>query len=247
MVFICPFTFMELNAKTNIKLWEKKINFETINETRLNYFDLSDKKHYLTLIKFNLNNPEKMQDIYKSYKENQIKALNTLETIEKEKQNIIIKNNIHIINENIMIRLLSTNDILPAIELYKEYNKSENIKDLIEDYILKNEIHGIFNNEELKGCVIHSNKKFKIDNNQNKIDTFYIQELFINDKNNKYGGYLFNFIINKCPDNVNYISFMTKPDNKAMYRIAEKNKFILQETSSGDIENPSLFILNIKN
>ena len=126
MVFICPFTFMELNAKTNIKLWEKKINFETINETRLNYFDLSDKKHYLTLIKFNLNNPEKMQDIYKSYKENQIKALNTLETIEKEKQNIIIKNNIHIINENIMIRLLSTNDILPAIELYKEYNKRTN-------------------------------------------------------------------------------------------------------------------------
>jgi hypothetical protein len=32
-----------------------------------------------------------------------------------------------------------------------------------------------------------------------------------------------------------------------MYRIAEKNKFILQETSSGDIENSSLFILNIKN
>jgi hypothetical protein len=62
-----------------------------------------------------------------------------------------------------------------------------------------------FNNEELKGCVIHSNKKFKIDNNQNKIDTFYIQELYINDKNNKYGGYLFNFIINKCPDNLNEI------------------------------------------
>ena len=246
MIFICPFTFMELNENSNIKLWEKKINFETINEKRLNYFDISDKKDYIYLIKSNFNNPEKMQQIYKSYKDNQIKALNELEAIEKEKQDMIIKTNIHVINENIIIRLLSENDISSTIELYKIYNKNENIKDIIEDYILKNQIHGIFNNEKLEGCVIHSNKKFKIDNSQCKINTFYIQELFINNKKNKFGGYLFEYIIKKCPDNINYISFMTKPDNKAMYRIAEKHNFILQETSSGDIENSSLFILNIK-
>ena len=89
---------MELNEKSNINLWEKKINFETINEKRLNYFDISDKKDYIYLIKSNFNNPEKMQQIYKSYKDNQIKALNKLEVIEKEKQDMIIKTNINVIN-----------------------------------------------------------------------------------------------------------------------------------------------------
>ena len=35
---------------------------------------------------------------------------------------------------------------------------------------------------------------------------------------------------------------MTNIDNKAMYKIAKKNNFILQKKSSGDINNPSLFI-----
>lgn len=40
------------------------------------------------------------------------------------------------------------------------------------------------------------NKKFKIDNEENKINTFYIQEIFINTNytEKKYGDYLFNYI-----------------------------------------------------
>jgi hypothetical protein len=61
----------------------------------------------------------------------------------------------------------------------------------------------------------------------------------------KYGEKLFNYILNKCPSNLKYISFMTNVDNKAMYKIAEKNNFILQKKSSGDINNTSLFIFKI--
>jgi hypothetical protein len=39
---------------------------------------------------------------------------------------------------------------------------------------------------------------------------------------------------------------MTKPDNIAMYRLANKYDFELQTTTSGDIKNPSLFIKKIK-
>lgn len=242
MVFICPFTFMELDEKCNIKLWEKKINFETINIKRLSYFDISDKSDYISLIKSNYNNPAKLQEIYKSYKDNLRVSLNDLEIVEKQKQDLIIKNSICNITEHIIIRLLSNIDIPSIIELYQEYNKSENIKEIIEDYILKNQIYGIFNNDCLKGCVINSTKHFMIDNLDDKIKTYYIQELFVNEKNNKYGGYLFDYIIKQCPDNLNYISFMTKSDNKAMYKIAAKHNFILQKKLSGDIENPSLFI-----
>ena len=54
--------------------------------------------------------------------------------------------------------------------------------DYISDYILKNQIYGIFinntNNTNLIGCVIQNTKKFNIDDI--RINTFYIQELFIN-------------------------------------------------------------------
>jgi hypothetical protein len=38
---------------------------------------------------------------------------------------------------------------------------------------------------------------------------------------------------------------MTKPENKAMYKIAKNNNFILQKKLSGDIDNSSLFILKL--
>ena len=112
---------MELNETTNIKLWEKKINFETINKTRLNYFDLSDKKDYLNLIKSNYNNPEKMQDIYKSYKENQRKALNTLEAIEKENNRPV-----HLLSRVNHVKAIEKNNLLSLHEVVKPTNRVKN-------------------------------------------------------------------------------------------------------------------------
>ena len=45
MVFNCPFTYMEICETLNIKLWERKINFEIISKKRLNYFNISEKKN----------------------------------------------------------------------------------------------------------------------------------------------------------------------------------------------------------
>ena len=252
MVFNCPFTYMKICETLNIRLWEKKINFDIINQKRLNYFNLSDKNDYILLIKSNINNPDKLREIYNLYKTNQIIETKRIEAIEKETKELIINNSISYINDNIYIKLLSECDLEQALLLYNEYKKEvkeaiDELNDYISDYILKNQIYGIFinntNNNNLIGCVIINTKKIKIDDI--KINTFYIQELFINInyQNKNYGNLLFNYIINKCPDNLNYISFMTKPENKAMYRIAEKNNFILQKKLSGDINNPSLFIL----
>ena len=253
MVFNCPFTYMEICEKLNVNLWERKINFDTISQKRLNYFNISDKKDYILLIKTNINNPDKLKEIYKLYKINQIIASEELEASEKQKQELLYINSISKINNNITIRLLLSSDYNNALDLYKEYKSDENLNDYISDYILKNQIYGIFiNNNNLIGCAIINTKLFIIDDNDNDNDndndakklTYYIQEIFItNDfKNKKYGEKLFNYIINKCPSNFRYISFMTNTDNKAMYKIAEKNNFILQKKSSGDINNPSLFI-----
>jgi len=251
MVFNCPFTYMEICETLNINLWERKINFEIISKKRLNYFNISDKKDYILLIKSNINNQEKLKEIYKLYKMNQIIASEVLEASEKQKQELLYINSISKINENTIIRLLLYSDNDNALNLYKEYKSEEYLNDYISDYILKNQIYGIFiNNNNLIGCAIINTKLFIIDDNDNDNDndakklTYYIQEIFItNDfKNKKYGEKLFNYIINKCPSNFRYISFMTNTDNKAMYKIAEKNNFILQKKSSGDINNPSLFI-----
>jgi hypothetical protein len=252
MVFNCPFTYMEICEKLNINLWERKINFEIINKKRLNYFNISDKKDYILLIKSNINNPDKLKEIYKLYKTNQIISSEVLEVSEKQKQELLYINSISKINETTIIKLLSEDDNENALKLYKEYKPDEELNEYISDYILKNQIYGIFINNILIGCVIINTKLFIIDNEDDNEDdndndkkqTYYIQEIFItNDyKNMKYGEKLFNYIITKCPSNLQYISFMTNTDNKAMYKIAEKNNFILQKKLSGDINNPSLFI-----
>ena len=101
----------------------------------------------------------------------------------------------------ILIRFLSELDEENAIELYtfyktyaEEFNDNNKIKDFIDDFIYE-----IFEDDILDGCVIKSIKKFKINDEENKINTFYIQEIFINTNNTekKYEDYLFNYIIKK--------------------------------------------------
>jgi N-acetylglutamate synthase-like GNAT family acetyltransferase len=132
-----------------------------------------------------------------------------------------------------------SNDVFELYKDYKinadEYKSDEQIKEYIEQFILTYQIYEMLEDNILIGCVIHATKKFNI-------DTFYIQEIFINEKyrNKKYGTILFNYIIQKCPDELDYISFITKPENIAMFKIAAKYGFELQNT------NMSLFICKKK-
>lgn len=254
MSFICPFTNFDLLDKNiNFSLWERMArNSYSINIKRLLCFSCKTIEEYIELIKKNKDNNEKMQEIYNSYKEKQIEKIKKLENDENKNKDKLMLDSIYYPNKDIkpiiLIRLLSENDKSYAYDLYKEYKinaneykNDEEIKEFMDDFILKYLIYGIFEDDKLVGCVIKSTKEFKI-------NTFYIQEIFINIeyKGKKYGDYLFNYIINKCPDDINYISFMTKPDNIAMYRLANKYDFELQTTTSGDIKNPSLFIKKIK-
>lgn len=245
MSFICPFTNLDLLKKdVNYLLWERMIKFSyTINQKKLNYFSCENKEDYIDLIKNNKDDYETLKEIYENYKEKQRYEYLKLEEAENIKKNKKVLESIYILDDNpkIMIRLMSkySNDVFELYKHYKinadEYKSDEQIKEYIEQFILNYQIYEMLEDNILIGCVIHATKKINI-------DTFYIQEIFINEKyrNKKYGTILFNYIIQKCPDELDYISFITKPENIAMYKIAAKYGFKLQNT------NMSLFICKKK-
>jgi hypothetical protein len=263
MNFCCPLTQMNLSElKTNkdkLAIWKRVIKFGNFNMKLLRYFDVETKEEYIDLIETNLQNDEKLTKIFELFKINKKEEAQKIYDEDKKNRLKLFMNSIKYINEDgtlideetpILIRLLEELDKNNALFFYKEYKiiaeetdlDDKEIEDLIEDYIFKHLIYGIFINNNLVGCAIVNNKYFKIDDYVDKINTFYIQEIFINTKGKNYGNYLFSYIITKCPEDLQYISFMTKKDNKAMYKIAKNNNFILQEKSSGDDKNPSLFI-----
>ena len=245
MSFICPFTNLDLlNKDVNYLLWERMIKFSyTINQKKLNYFSCENKEDYIELIKNNKDDYDTLKEIYENYKAKQRYEYLKLEEAENIKKNKKVLESIYILDDNpkIMIRLMSeyTNDAFKLYKDYKinadEYKSDEQIKEYIEQFILNYQIYEMLEDNILIGCVIHATKKFNI-------DTFYIQEIFINEKyrNKKYGTILFNYIIQKCPDELDYISFITKPENIAMFKIAAKYGFELQNT------NMSLFICKKK-
>ena len=237
MSFICPFTNLDLlKNDVNFLLWERMIKFSyTINQKKLNYFSCENKKDYIDLIKNNKDNYEILKEIYENYKEKQRNEYLKLEEAENIKKNKKVLESIYILDDNpkIMIRLMSeySNDVF---ELYKNYKI--NAHEYINQFILNYQIYEMLEDNILIGCSIYETRKFNIENK--KIDTFYIQEILINEKyrNKKYGTILFNYMINKCPEELDYISFITQPENIAMYKIAAKFGFKLQDI------NMSLFI-----
>jgi RimJ/RimL family protein N-acetyltransferase len=250
MSFICPFTNLDLlNKDVNYLLWERMIKFSyTINQKKLNYFSCKNKEDYIDLIKNNKDDYQTLKEIYENYKEKQREEYLKLEEAENIKKNKKVLESIYILHDNpkIIIRLMSkySNDVFELYKDYKinadEYKSDEQIKEYIEQFILNYQIYEMLEDNILIGCVIHATKKFNIE--KEKIDTFYIQEIFINEKyrNKKYGTILFNYMIQKCPDELDYISFITKPDNIAMFKIAVKYGFKLQNI------NMSLFICKKK-
>jgi GNAT superfamily N-acetyltransferase len=219
-------------------------------------FGVETNTQYIALIKNNIDN---LSDIFEIYEKIEME-----EDLKKELNDYqkIIKESISQIDSDSFIRLLIDNDKIKTYYLYKklkfqidEYLDNDNkpigdeyITHHIDDFILKNTIYGIFHKNILAGFVIIENSKtFFIDEGSEKVETNYIQEIYIDDeyKNKKFGTKLINYIIlryfNK-PER--YFSLMTTDDNYGMISVASKFKFIAQIKLSGDPKHSLLFIMD---
>lgn len=246
---ICYLLYMNVD-KNNIDKWEKlliklkKHSLSNAEKRILNDFDVSDIYQYISLIKSNINDESKINLIIDNYNQKKNERLRLESIINNANLDNLIKNSIKInkIDNNIIIRLLTKTDRENAIKLYEKFKQSMGIENYIDDFILKNTIFGIYEKEELAGIVIvEYNRHFTI---EDRIPTYYIQELFIDDDYRRRGfaSLLFKYLILNCPTNLNYITFMTHPSNIPMINISKKYNFSLCEKSSGDVKNPLLYI-----
>jgi len=203
------------------------------------------------LIKSNIDKPSILNKISNLYEPNKTEELR----LENEKETLriktLIKTSIKYKDSNVKIRMLVEKDTKKALKLYIKFKiiMEEDIEDAesyIEDFILKNLAYGLFEKNKLVGLlIIDESKKFLIDDKKSKVDTFYIQEMIVDDKyiGKGYGNLLVNYAILKCPYNKLYISFMTKPTNIGMFKIAKRFNLIKQDLSSGDKNHSVLFII----
>ena len=244
---LCYLLYMNVD-KNNINSWEKTLikskqhSLSNAEKRMLSDYGVSNLNEYITLIKSNINDESKITMIIDNYNQRKKERLELEKKKDNDELDRIIKNSIKIskIDNNISIRLLIKNEREKAIELYQKFKESPDIDDYIDDFILKNIIFGIFEKEEMLGIVIiEYNRKFMIGE---KIPTFYIQEIFIDDiyRRRGFADLLFKYCILICPNE--YIKFMTHPSNVPMINIAKKYNFNLYEKSSGDAKNPLLYI-----
>lgn len=271
-MFYCNILKEEVNIN-NIKLWENKINNLILSKgiiplykKILKRYEFNDFDEYINYVKNNIydddndndnhnhnhNHNEKLSKLEEIYKNNLSIEKNNEELAEKKRVELLLLKSIKYHSPNVKIRMLVEKDVSYIYPLYQDLKinyMKENISnkdciDYIDDFILKNKIYGIFENKLLIGIMICDEKKFYIDNNSNKVETFYIQEIIIDNNYNgkNYGTLLISYAILISPNNLEFISFMTTENNKGMYKIASKLDFIKQEKSSGDPLNPSLFI-----
>ena len=121
---------------------------------------------------------------------------------------------------------------------YKKHTKDEYDKKSIiaevQDYILKHQIYGLYVGDLMMGfLVIKKSRAFNIDGTDDMVDTFYIQEVFIdtNMRGKKLGKILIEYALLLCPVNKKYMSLMTYEGN-IMAKIAANNGFVLQKKPS---------------
>lgn len=252
-MFYCKLTFIDVTP-TNISSWKKKLQLLlsspiTIPKSFFNKYGVQTMDEYIQMIESNINNDYKINEITSLFNKNLIKDLEIGERKEKKRIENLVMMSIRKINNDVMIRMLIDEDVHKAIVLYTQYKilmneETEKVNDYINDFILKNIIFGIFEVKELVGIIIIDFKKFRIDDCNNEVNTFYIQEMIIEDKfrGKGYANMLITYIIERCPIDIKYISYMTMPTNNAMIKIGIKNIFKLQKITSGDNKHSLLFI-----
>jgi len=153
----------------------------------------------------------------------------------------------------VIVRLVLNNkkEKLMAYLQYFNYKKQTRdtydpkvIIDEVQDYILKHQMFGLFVGDLMMGfLIIKKSRKFDIDYEEEKVETFYIQEVFtdINMRGRKLGKILIDYALLLCPVNKQYVSLMTYEGNN-MTNIALSMGFVLQNKPSVCPVNKLLFI-----
>ena len=97
-------------------------------------------------------------------------------------------------------------------KLTKDAYTPESLVSEIDDLILKNRLFGLYSDDLMVGfLIVRKSRYFKIDKVSDKVDTFYIQEVYIDKsmRGRKLGKILLDYAILICPINKKYMSLMT--------------------------------------
>jgi ribosomal protein S18 acetylase RimI-like enzyme len=155
--------------------------------------------------------------------------------------------------KKIVIRLVLNKNKDKFMAYLQYYNYKKLTKDTytpkglvieIDDFILKNRLYGLYSDDLMVGfLIIKKSRYFKIDGASDKVDTFYIQEVYIDKsmRGRKLGKILLDYALLICPMNKKHISLMTY-DGNIMANIAKSYGFELQDVVSECPVNKLFFI-----
>lgn len=251
-MFRCNILLEDVNS-VNVNIWKNKLRQLKLNNMQkkvLKRYNVEDVDEYILLISDNINNKDKLKLITDSYNTNKKIDLENERIKEQERITKLLKESVKRKDDTIKLKMITEREQTVAANLYMKFKTimEEDVSEAseyVEDFILKNIIFGIFEKKVLVGIIIiNPEKYFNIDDTSEKVKTFYIQELIIDEKykNKGYGKLLINYCILRCPHDIQYISFMTMPTNSAMIKIAKNFNFIQQTKPSGDKKHSLLFI-----
>ena len=263
--FYDPLTNMFV-SKSNIEAWNKKLKYthSAPNHFLENIDIVFDKKEkidvkkqlYYEKIKMFINNNSE-------HLLNNLITVNKSRALIKERRdeyneimrlyNKSVKEYQDIHGKNIVIRLVLNKNKDKFMAYLQYYNYKKLTKDTytpdslireIDDLILKNRLYGLYSDDLMVGfLIVRKSRYFKIDNMSDKVDTFYIQEVYIDKsmRGRKLGKILLDYALLICPINKKYVSLMTYEGN-IMANIAVSYGFELQNEESECPVNKLFFI-----
>ena len=253
-------------SKSNIEEWSKKLKYahsvpnhflENIDITvdKKENIDVKKKLYYEKIKLFINNNSEHLL--------NKLISVNKSKTLIQERRdeyneimrlyNKSVKEYQDIHGKNIVIRLVLNKNKDKFMAYLQYYNYKKLTKDTytpdslvkeIDDLILKNRLYGLYSDNLMVGfLIVRKSRYFKIDNVSDKVDTFYIQEVYIDKsmRGRKLGKILLDYALLICPVNKKYISLMTYEGN-IMANIAKSYGFELQDEESECPVNKLFFV-----
>ena len=259
-----PLTRMEID-ESNLEKWKNQLKFVSVipnhillnMDIKTNNGSIQNKKDlYFDRVKTFITNKSghllnKLITINKSHR--------ILEERKKEYNDIIRKYNKSIKEykdkdgKTVVVRLVlnkKKEKMMAYLQYYNYKKKTRDVYDInsiiseIQDYILKQQLYGLFVGDLMMGLlIIKKSRQFNIDDEDNMVDTFYVQEVFIdiNMRGKRLGKILIDYSILLCPINKKYMSLMTYEGNNIV-NIVTANGFVLQKKASVCPVNKLLFI-----